>query len=252
MKSQMKKLTMFLASLFLCLGFLFCTGMQTEAASSIPSKVRIYSGYASDYGFEVVLPKTGDTIKNLKSSSKNLLVKRTNISDYSSGSNSWYIGTLAKKEGTYKVTFDIYRSGKKVSSKTITVYAKNDSAVKTCKFSAKVSSYDLTTAKTSTVKVTMNKGYTLKKIEVGVLSTKKTGDSTSSEYTYKTIKNGGKFTLNTKAYYSESTYGSLSSSYYSHYLSDSLTASTPIRITYVDKYTKETATTTYSLCRWAS
>ncbi|MDO5424711.1 MAG: hypothetical protein Q4F41_13380 [Eubacteriales bacterium] len=251
-----KKLSTFAAALVFCLGILLCASLETQAASSIPTKTRIYAGGVNSYALEFSLPKVGDTIKNLKSNSKYLLLKQTRTSvsksSYSGDSNEVTIGMFAKKEGTYKVSFDIYRNGKKYTKKTITVYAKNDSPIKTCKFSCSRNAYGLTTAKTSTVKVTMNKGYTLKKIEVGTIkTTSKVPGTVSSEYVYKTIKNGGKFTLGTKPYTSSGESGSLSSDYYYKYSSTDMIATTVIRITYVDKYTKTQETVNYSLARYA-
>ncbi|MDY3918803.1 MAG: hypothetical protein SOZ59_07340 [Candidatus Limivivens sp.] len=248
-----KKLSLFFTALFLCAGILFGTGMETQAAG-VPKKARVYAGYPNNYGIEFDLANPRYTIKNLKSNSKYLIVKLTrqdaNKSSYSGESNEFNIGTYAKKEGTYKISFDVYNGSKKVSSKTITVYAKNDSPVKTCKFSCKTAANGLTTAKTSTVKVTMNKGYKLKKIEVGTTKNTKTeSGSIHSEVVYKTIKNGGKFTLGTQPYIYKSQSGNVDSDYYYNSYSENITAETVIRITYVDKYTKAEDTRTYSLSK---
>lgn len=68
-------------------------------------------------------------IKNIKTSSKNLIAKNTHY--YTTSSDDTYtdtfasIGLYAKKTGKYKVTYNICdKSGNKLSSGKVTVYVK--------------------------------------------------------------------------------------------------------------------------------
>lgn len=115
------------------------------AKRSVPKKVRIYSDVYDNYAIEFDYANAGDQIKNLKTSSKNLVARQTrqnSASEENSTSaddNSADIGLYAKKEGQYTVSFDIYsRDGSiKRSSHKVTVYAKNDSPVKSIKLAGK-------------------------------------------------------------------------------------------------------------------
>ena len=253
MKTQHKHRSLFPfpAALLLFLCLLLLPGISSHAAD-IPKKIRAYPGTVSTVSFD--LPKYGMVIKNLKTSSKNLVVKVTGTEDAQNpytktSSSSATLSVYAKKAGTYKVTFDLYyRSGKKSSRKTIRVYAASDSAVKSCTFNGKPISYGFTSAKSGKIKVTMNKGYKLKKVEIGKTRVKKSGKNTSSSIVYKTIKNGQKVTLSTTPY----RYGNETTSItgaYSKYYNTNLAAYTYVRVTYADKYTKLTDTVTYSLMK---
>lgn len=109
--------------------------------------VYISSGYAYEWSnggadyVHVILDNAGDRVVNVKSSSKNLLAKKTRESfthdtdtDYDSDQDKYitttesrysnaYISFFGKKKGTYKVTFDVIdKTGKVKCTKTIKVY----------------------------------------------------------------------------------------------------------------------------------
>lgn len=241
-------------------GLLNC-GITVSAASlSYPTKLHIGLGYANADAIEIKLASAGDKIKNIKSSSKNLIAYQTSLDIYRSSysqsdeRNAAGIGVYAKKKGTYTVKFSIYdKSGKKKSTKSVKIYANNDSAVKSFKVDGKdIYSLNYVNKKTAKIKVTMNKGYKLKKIEVGTYKQTKSGNRTDSEMKYKKVKNGSKITLGTKRYYHSykdeetSSYDS-NYYYYNENWRKGMTAPTEIRVTYTDKYTKQTATAYYTI-----
>ena len=123
----------------------------------------------------------------------------------------------------------------------------------------KMDSY-FTTKKSIKFKVVMNKGYKFKKLELGTYGAPApvTDDYRSSSYknytnlenemTYRTVKNGAKVTLGNYGSYSLREYdydNGYDKPYKYHYLSDSMTASTYLRVTYIDKYTKQEETTSF-------
>lgn len=239
-------------------GLLNCGITASAASLSYPTKLHIGLGYANADAIEIKLASAGDKIKNIKSSSKNLIAYQTSLDIYrssdspSSDRNAAGIGVYAKKKGTYTVKFSIYgKNGKKKSTKSVKIYANNDSAVKSFKVDGKdIHSLNYVNKKTAKIKVTMNKGYKLKKIEVGTYKHTKSGNNTESEMKYKKIKNGSKITLGTKPYYYGHKYEDTDPYnsnyyYYSENWNKGMTATTEIRITYTDKYTKQTATTYY-------
>ena len=133
-----KKLTIFLASLFLCMGLFIATGTTSQAASSIPSKARVYPKNISDVTF--TLPKYNMEVRNVKSNNKNMIAKYTySYSHKDSGEErgNATISVYTKKEGSYKLSFDLYLNGKKNSSRTITIYSKSDSPIKKITFNGK-------------------------------------------------------------------------------------------------------------------
>ena len=139
------------ASLFLafclCAGMLLLQPQSTVSAATTTTPttkvLRIYSRSQSNSDIHINLPKGKVCyVKNIKTNSKNLIAKNTRY--YTSTSTDEYtnpyaeIGLYAKKEGTYKVTYNICdKAGKKLSSGKVTVYAKNDSPVKSAKFANK-------------------------------------------------------------------------------------------------------------------
>ena len=169
-----KKLTIFLASLFLCMGLFIATGTTSQAASSIPSKARVYPKNISDVTF--TLPKYNMEVRNVKSNNKNMIAKYTygySHKDSSEERGNATISVYTKKEGSYKLSFDLYLNGKKKSSHTITIYSKSDSPIKKITFNGKPwyeAKTSYTNAKSGTVKVVLNKGYKLKKLEVKAFS----------------------------------------------------------------------------------
>lgn len=249
-----KKLSTLFAAFFLLAALMIGSAMTVSAASSIPTKVRIFPKTVNNYAVTFELPSTGDVIKNVKSSSKNLAVRQTSMSDEKSSyntSNSVTLGMYAKKTGTYTVTFDIYSAaGKKKSSKKITVYAKSDSPVKKFTYNGKAYAYSANHAASGKIKVTMNSGYKLKKIEVGKYTVSKTIDGQESNLKWTKVNNGAKITLSKVPHTSSYEYGSLTDGYYCKRSTKQMDAETIVRITYTDKYTKQSATTFYYFYRF--
>ncbi len=264
MKSTRKMLQRFFLLATLLVTFL-AVGMVSEAStaeSTVPKKVRIYYGDVNYSAIQVKYGEPGSQIKNLKTSNKNLKAKQSfqniSIDSYDDMSyeddNTAEISLYAKKKGTYKVTFDICDADGNTLEKgvEVTVYAQNDSPFKKVTFNGK-DTWLMQTKGSGKFKVVMNKGYKLKKIEYSTTTIQpiESEEGYKSVETWKTIKNGKKIKLNkTPGYYAYSySYGEATDSYYRNrsYWRDPLTAYTYVKITYVDKYTKELTTTTYSL-----
>ncbi len=257
MKST-KKLTTLLATLFLFVGLLAGSCITVSAAASVPSKIRIYPNSVYESSIYITLDKPGDVIKNIKTSSKNLKAKETRIYidvDYDGyvDSNSRSISLYATKTGKYTVSFDIYgANNKKKSSKKVTVQV-DTSPLKSITFDGKAIGYT-TTKSSGKLKVTMNKGYTLKKIEVGKYVKKKSNGTTQTNMKYTKIKNNAKITLSKVPYQYDSESGTLnpkageSQSYYKSWEKE-IYAPTEIKITYYDKFMKQTQTTYYSITK---
>ncbi len=248
-----------LATLFVAF---FAMGIVGEAAakkSTVPKKVRIYVDSVDTDAIQVLYAKEKYQIKNLKTNSKKLIAKQSyqsyEISNDGESDNSAEISLYAKKQGSYKVTFDICdEKGNVVEKKvTVQVFAKNDSPFKKVTYNGKSSIEYYTTKSSVKFKVAMNKGYKLKKIEYSVNNISKDewedGYNCYTDTTWKTIKNGGKVTLNKYGYIyaSRYSYGTPGDGYYylNDHWSDEMVADTMIRVTYIDKYTKEEATSTF-------
>lgn len=137
----------------LFLAFCLCAGMlllqpQSTVSAAVRNKptttvLRMSSNSFDSSAIYVNLPKAKVCyIKNIKTSSKNLIAKNTHY--YTTSSDDTYtdtfasIGLYAKKTGKYKVTYNICdKSGYKLSSGKVTVYVKNDLPVKSVKFAGK-------------------------------------------------------------------------------------------------------------------
>lgn len=247
----------------LLLGFciLMGSGISASAANTVaPSRVHItaaYNGYNNYYETPIAfdLKSKGDRIANLKSSSSNLLTWQT-YKDVKSEDGYFHshvgIGIYAKKSGTYTVTFNILnKNGKKKSTEKVTVYADKNQPIKSVTFSGKKINSVLFTASLTSgrVKVTMNKGYKLKKIEVGTWKTVATQNGTESKLVYKTIQNNAVLKLGKKCFQSDTIEGNLKKGYYHEYYANDMWAAHVIRVTYVDKYTGKTMTNTeHDIC----
>lgn len=261
MKIIKKLFTAFLA-LTLVIGVLLVPSTQAKAYSygAVPKKVRMYA-MTSNQTFSFDLPGYGYTIANLKSNNSKLKVKQILYSTeegYTENDNYATISLYTGKEGTYKVSFDILDAqGKKVSSKKITVYARNDSPLKTLKLgkntitsttvnvvNMKTSDNYLLKGNSGKVKVTLAKGYKLKKIEYGIY------DKAKDQMVYTTVKNNKKITYGkiSSEYSSKNEYFDEDEGTYTrrNYWRKTATASTAIRVTYLDKYTKQENTLSYS------
>ena len=158
----------------LFLAFCLCAGMlllqpQSTVSAAVRNKptttvLRMSSNSFDSSAIYVNLPKAKVCyIKNIKTSSKNLIAKNTHY--YTTSSDDTYtdtfasIGLYAKKTGKYKVTYNICdKSGNKLSSGKVTVYVKNDLPVKSVKFAGKEVNYALTSKKSGKLSVKMNNG----------------------------------------------------------------------------------------------
>ncbi len=206
-----------------------------------------YGGGTTSY---IYLDMDGDRVGNIKSSSSNLLVKKTRESCFNITTKDWetnqkttkenyrsaYLSFFAKKAGEYKVTFDVIKEDGNVRcTKTITVKAvgshTNISPIKSIKYAGKdlYSYYPYTTKTSGKLKVVLKKQYKLQSIEVGKINK-------SGKAEFKKLKNNKKISLAKKAIY---THGYNYGSGGSEYTYDELFPVTYIRITYVNKKTKE-------------
>lgn len=197
--------------------------VQAATAVKVQSKAVAYTDIRHTKTLEVTFPEKGDRIKNLKSSSANLKIMETYYS-YSKSENQSIISYYAKKTGTYKITFDVYKAdNKKRSSHSVTVYAnkfqgnwKIDG-----KYYNKWSGYGgyngnvtyYTTASAGKIAFVLPKGCKLSKLE-------KWYDTASGKTVTTKISNGAKIPYNRS--------------------SSSITASTTFRATYKDTYTNKT------------
>ncbi|WP_167955852.1 hypothetical protein [Anaerosporobacter faecicola] len=252
----MKKFNRTICYLLVCaliLAFFPTTIKATETTKdNIPTKVRMYSGNYDDDVIKISLADTTQTITNIKTNSKNAVAKITSTNvRYQEGEdaevkNEIGIGIYVKKKGTYTVSFDIVDADKKkVSTKKVKVYAYG-SVLKSISVGGKEKNSNVLTTKSGKVKVTLESGNKITKLEYGVYSkpTKDSSGTTKNELTYKTFKNGAKITYGTRPYYYGYEYDSEYNNYYSNYMDTSMVAPTYIRITYTDKYTKQKETMT--------
>lgn len=218
--------------------------------------------YDSSYGAGAVtyiyLDMDGDRVANVKSDDPNLLVKKTRES-YSHNTMkdretnqkttkhnycSAYLSFFAKKEGKYKVYFDIVKADGSVRcTKTIEVKAVDSrgytSPIKSIKYKGKdlYNYYPYTTKASGKLRVNLKKQYKSKSIEVGVRDK-------SGKVIYKKVENNKTIRLAKKAVYSRSYNFNSGSAKYTY---DELFPTTYIRITYENKKTKKINTWTTSL-----
>jgi hypothetical protein len=218
--------------------------MTIHAAGKIPTKCR---GYANSAWASVNIPLEKEQYIKI-TSSKGLTTKVTyeNYSSYSDTSSA-SIGYYTTKEGKYTIKFNVYNANtnKKVSSHTLTAYIYNDSPIQNLLIDGK-SFTSIVSKSAVTVKVTMNKGYKLRKIEYGVYGKPvKTESGEENSMTYKKFKNGSKITLgkNTHYYLNDTS----SETYRYHFMNTTLFPQTEIVITYVDKYTGLEGTSSYTI-----
>ena len=229
---------------------------------AVPAKVRIYPQSYNNFAIEFDYDNVGDQIKNLNTSSKNLVAKQTyqhsESATYTSPENYARIGLYAKKTGKYTVSFDIYSKDGKVkrSSKKVTVYVKDDSPVKSVAFAGKtiftstpsasnVSHVSYTNKKSGKISIKMSKGYTLKKIQIRTYD--KNGNAV-----VKTVKNNKKIILGQYGSgYSNEYQSSYNEDYWYSYWYSNIEAATDIIVTYKDKWSKQDVTRSYCIYRLA-
>ncbi len=268
MKSA-KKLPILLAALFLSAGLLTGSCITASAAAQVPKKIRIQPNSAYET-FEMSLSEPTDKIRNIKTSSANLKAKETRIdihvdADGRTTRNIRAISLYTAAEGKYTVSFDITDADNiRKAHKKVIVYAYSDPAFKEITLDGKMMFGGITEKASGRLKVTLNSGYKLKKIETGkyVKTTGDDGKSIDSSMKYTKIKNNSKITFSKVPYESSQENGSLSQEgnkdlyqypkYYGKYWSKNLFARTEVRITYIDKYTKDTVTSVYYFHRLIS
>ena len=215
-----------------------------------PTSVRIDTGLSEGYSFSVA----GDDIdiKNIKTNSKDLIAKWTVFGSRSDG--NFEIGLYAKKEGTYTLTFDVYKNGKKNTTRKVKVYAYN------LPLQVKVGdmvSRGYTQDTSGMLKVTCSeKGTTIEKIECGypeAVDRDKNKNNynynSNSNIKYQTVKN------NTKLKYKFGTDGGGYRSEYDGGYTERMWRYNVldvmyIRVTLKDKYTKQLVTQVYSFYKW--
>ena len=251
MKKAVKRIICIISAICVALSMLLVLDTSVLAATT-PQKVHIglKEFYAYDSNIEVKFSQGDYKVQNVKTSSKNLISRVTNIDATSSKrtynkDNPWgyaRIGLHAKKKGTYTVTFDVVdKNLNVVSSHSVKVYANNEVGVNKVIFAGKTSftslppnlAYGQTAIGQSgsvAFKVSMNKGYSLKSITM--VTYKKSGKEVR-----KKIKNGAKVTLGKYRYISEKTKSS-----YQDYWNADLLAKTKFEIVYKDKYTGQPMT----------
>lgn len=207
------------------------------ATGDYQTKFRVYgcSGTAEDT-VELTMPDALTYIENVKSSNKNLIA---GVTDYRYGStseeNTQTIGFVAKKQGTYDISYDVMKSGKKVKTVKAKVYAYP--APISVKISG-VKTYFYGNKKEGKLSVSATKGNTISKIEVGTYKEiKETYGGINSQIKYTTVKNNSTIKLGTKGYHYE---GENEYDNYSRkFMSSNLCSQTYIRVTYKDQYTKQ-------------
>lgn len=246
-----------LFSIFLILTMmvaLFPGSAMAAKKDTIPTKVRFFH-YSSERAISIELADATQSIDNITTDSKNLYAKLTGSelnleqgpnTDGSNNRNNYYIGLRSKKNGTYTVRFDIMdEDGNKVETKEVKVYA-YDSPVKSITFDGKKNDVYQLVGKSAKVKVTLESGNKIEKLEYGVYKLVKENTSNRSEEVYKSFKNGEKITFGTQPYYYLDEYSNEYEDYsnQSKYFNSGMEAPTYIRITYYDKYTEQNETYT--------
>lgn len=236
---KIHKITAFLLSFFIM--FTLIPAVQVNAAADeYPTKIRLYMQNEVLENIYVIQPTDKDIyIENLKSKNKALLAKVTDFDCNLNGRgpNKYTLAFIVTKYGTYDVSYDVMKKGKKVKTVNAKVYA-YPAPFSVSLSGVKGSFYsDKTSVKLS---VKADKGVKISKIEVGTYEYKKQENGRiQSEMTYKTVKNNSKIKLGTKAHHDESDYISEDMNSKDTFYLSLLTAETQIRVTYKDSYTKQ-------------
>lgn len=268
MKTLKRMISGFLA-LILALGMAVVSMPATAQAAAetgiktCPSKIRIVPGYVDDWAMELELKSAKFYVKSIKSSSKNLKAEITEentdfyenngVTEYDE--NDCVIGMYAKKEGKYTLTLTIGNTDNESFSykKKVTVYAKSDSPFKKVTVNGKSEKWDTVYSSKKKIKfaVTAASGYKIQKIEIGSYkSTTESNGDVRSEIVYKkqSSKKSVSFTLSTKPYtyvYNYNYTGSGKVQTQRSTWREYMNAPTFVRITYKDKWTKQSDTRSY-------
>lgn len=206
-----------------------CQKVSAAGKVYVNSDVRCGVGMKYYSGVRVTLAGENDRIKNVKvyqgkKKTTNLVVK---VTSQRKGEYA-YLTMYAKKAGTYKVTFDVYKDSKtKRTSRTIKVHAQGyNTVIKSVQLNGKNIVEDANSAystyisnKSAKVKFGLADGYKIKKITVSSY------DQNGEEKT-KSFKNGKNVTFGKYGYTYDSDY----------YWEKGMWAYTKFTITYVDKY----------------
>lgn len=219
--------------------------VQAEAATdSYPTKFRLYSWGASEDTFVIQVTDHHTYIDNVKSKDKNLIAGLTDYYYYSYGTDAdnYTLSFLAKKQGTYDITYDVMKDKKKVKTVKAKVYVYPSPI--SVQLSGTKNNYYYGNKTSANLKVKAQKGNKITKVEVGTYKTKTRKQNTEwskdthvdSERVYKRVKSSSKIKLGTTGSYYKSSSSSANYSY--KYLWSDLMSETFIRVTYKDEYTK--------------
>lgn len=255
---NIKKIAGLLLAVCMAVTILAVPNTQAYAKATVSKKnVSISVGSQYTNQIEVIYSKGDAQLKNIRTNSKNLIARQVyqyyhedeySYADYPYGYAR--IGLYAKKEGSYKVSFDVCNAaGKKVSSHTVNVKtnATYQSPIQKATFAGKPMFYELTSRKSGKFKVKMSPGYKLKSIEMS------TYDADGSRMITKKIKNNAKVTLGKYAYKNEDEYSYTDYDYetdtrtsvWNYHLNTGFFAETRFSVTYQNTKTKATGTMTY-------
>lgn len=268
----LKRITGLVLAVCMAAAIMVVPNTEAYAKAKVSTKnadIIVNSSYSSL--IKVTYSKGDAQIKNIKTSSKNLIARQTN-QYWRKEKNSWSkdapygyadIGLYGTKKGTYKLTFDVCNEeGKKRSSHSVKVVVSDDLAVNypimKATFNGKTDAFwSLSNKSSGKFKVVMNKGYKLKSI------TMTTYDAKGNNVTKK-IKNNKKVKLGQYAYLYENDYeyqnwgevwNEETGEYdrvndkleWSYYLYAHVLANTTFTITYQNTKTKSVGTTSYTI-----
>lgn len=249
MKRLQKQTAIMLA---LAIAFTIISAGQVKAATdSFPTKFRVDTWVGYEDSIDIKLNDHHMYIANVKSKSKDLVVGLTDY-DYSSSrqdSDTYTLGFLPKKHGTYDITYDVMKDSKKVKTIKTKVYAYPKPIDVQLEGVEGINYGKKTSAK---LKVTSQKGNTITKIEVGTykivrdnFNDSKRYENIDSEIEYKIVNNNSMIQLGTQPYYFKTVADGGDDNYYESFCIDP-TSRTFIRVTYKDKYTKQNEQVVYT------
>lgn len=238
----MRMLAFFTALLIVSLTILPACKVEASTSTVIaPNAIRIGVGPRYSGTFTIELPKSTDSIKNvktLKGNKKTTSLKWKIDYVYSSSYYNKYTRNFfvyATGTGTYTLKFDVYRGKSKLTSRSVRIYAtkSRDNAIANVTIDGKsvIDSRDpsctYTTKSSGKVKFIMAKGIKLVNIDV------ERRDQNGNYRTVTFARNGGKVTFGNVgySYYQKDDYGlSRSRGYWSY---------TEFQVQYMDTYSTD-------------
>jgi len=247
----LKRFTCVSLAMMLILASVVVTSQEVAAVSRTTTRVRCGVGMRNSSGLSISLWNRYDSIRKLRSSSKNLVVGQTYRYN-SNSSNSVTLSFYAKKAGNYTIKYDLHNSsGRRYASRTIRVRASGTgSVINGVKVNGKnvlsknaYSSAHYTTRKKAKVRFSLAPGCKIRRIQVARYNRKGINAT-------KNFKNGKSVTLGTYGY-SGSNSGGTSCSPWNSWTRN-FYAPTEFRITYRDTFTNTTGTTYFTLYRRAT